>query len=110
MNRMIPLSFQAQFLAIIGALFFLNRIDLASAEFGSHLEPFLHEKMQHFMHELVSFAKSPYDMIAYDNRVRYDWPDTHPQAAQGQASRVSGEEITDTGSQSGTLYTVLSYI
>ena len=53
------------------------------------------------MHELVSFAKSPYDMIAYDNRVRYDWPETHPQAAQEQ---VGGGEITNAGSQPGIRY------
>jgi E3 ubiquitin-protein ligase Topors len=76
--------------------FLLHRINLESEEFGSHLEPFLHEKTHHFMHELVSFAKSPYDLIAYDNRVRYDWPETHPQAAQEQ---VGGG---DTGSQPGT--------
>ena len=26
------------------------------------------------MHEFVRFAKSPFDMIAYDRRVRYEWP------------------------------------
>ena len=81
--------------------YLLHRIDLESAEFGSHLEPFLHEKTQHFMYELVSFAKSPYDMIAYDNKVKYDWPETHPQA-QEQSSGGNGEEITDTSSQPGT--------
>ena len=54
------------------------------------------------MHELVSFAKSPYDMIAYDNRVRYDWPETHPQAAQERTSGGDTGEITETGSQPGT--------
>ena len=68
---------------------------MENAEFGNHLEPFLHEKTQHFMHELISFAKSPYDMIAYDNKVRYDWPETHPQA-QGQLSGGDAKEITDT--------------
>ena len=57
------------------------------------------------MHELVSFAKSPYDMIAYDNRVRYDWPETHPQAAQEQ---VGGGEITNAGSQPGIQYIATS--
>ena len=51
-----------------------SRVDLESEDFASHLEPFLHEKTAHFMHELLSFARSPYDMIAYDGRVSYDWP------------------------------------
>lgn len=75
------------------------RIDLESTEFGGHLESFLHEKTQHFMHELVSFAKSPYDMIAYDNKVKYDWPETHPQAQE--QSNGGNTEVTDTGSQPG---------
>ena len=54
------------------------------------------------MHELVSFAKSPYDMIAYDNRVRYDWPETHPQAARERTSGGNMGEITETDSQPGT--------
>ena len=42
------------------------------------------------MHELVSFARSPYDMIAYDNKVKYDWPAAHPQA-QIQSSEGNAE-------------------
>lgn len=53
------------------------------------------------MHELVSFAKSPYDMIAYDNKVKYDWPETHPQA-QEQSSEGNRGEIIDTSTQPGT--------
>ena len=52
------------------------------------------------MHELVSFAKSPYDMIAYDNKVKYDWPEAYPQA-QEQSSGESTEQITDISSQPG---------
>ncbi len=57
------------------------RVDLASDEFHSYLEPYLHEKTAHFMHELTSFASSPFDMIAYDQNVTYDWPDRHPEHA-----------------------------
>ena len=47
------------------------RIDLESAQFATHLRPFLHEKTDIFLHEFISFAKSPLDMIAYDARVSY---------------------------------------
>ena len=53
-------------------------MDLESEYFASHLEPFLNERTAHFMHEFVSFARSPYDVIAYDGRVRYDWPRDYP--------------------------------
>ena len=42
---------------------------MESEEFVTHLQPFLHDKTEHFIHELASFAKSPLDMIAYDAKV-----------------------------------------
>lgn len=48
-----------------------TRIDLESPDFIDHLQPFLHEKTEHFLHELISFAKSPLDITAYDNKVSY---------------------------------------
>jgi hypothetical protein len=32
------------------------------------------EKTQHFVHELLNFMRSPYDMIGFDEAVQYDWP------------------------------------
>ena len=55
------------------------------------------------MHELISFAKSPYDMIAYDNKMKYNWPENHPQA-QVQPQEGDGQGISDTSTQPGTLY------
>ena len=57
----------------------LLRVDLRSDEFPSYLEPYLHEKTSQFIHEFISFAASPFDMIAYDQNVSYDWPDSHPE-------------------------------
>ena len=73
---------------------------MENEDFGGHLEPFLHEKTEHFMHELISFAKSPYDMIAYDNKVRYNWPEDHPQA-QEQTRGDEGLSVSDASSQPG---------
>lgn len=51
-----------------------NRIDLEREEFQEHLQPFLLTRTSHFLHELVSFAQSPFNMAAYDHRVCYEWP------------------------------------
>lgn len=75
---------------------------MENVEFRGHLEPFLHEKTQHFMHELISFAKSPYDMIAYDNKVHYNWPEDHPQALeQTREEGRNSEAASDASSQPG---------
>ena len=51
-----------------------SRVDLSSEEFCGHLRPFLFDKTEHFIHEFVSFARSPFDMNTYDGRVQYSWP------------------------------------
>ena len=50
------------------------RINLDGEEFPEHLQPFLNTRTSHFLHELVSFARSPLSMAAYDHSVRYEWP------------------------------------
>ena len=75
-------------------------MDLESDLFGSHLEPFLNERTSHFMHEFISFAKSPFDIIAYDGKVRYDWPTNYPvpdgggriEERSGPSSSLPGEK------------------
>ena len=71
------------------------RVDLESEAFGSHLAPFLNEKTSHFMHELVSFAKSPYDIIAYDGKVKYNWPARHPEATRPPDTEEKGSLADD---------------
>ena len=85
-------------------VFPLSRVDLASEYFASHLEPFLTSRTSHFMHEFVSFAKSPYDVIAYDGKVRYNWPDGYqvPPAAVGGAS--DRQDSSSSNSVAGMLY------
>ena len=50
------------------------RIDLEGEEFPEHLQPFLPNRTSHFLHELISFARSPLNVAAYDHSVRYEWP------------------------------------
>jgi hypothetical protein len=46
-----------------------------SADFVEELRPFLLQTTDHFVHELLSFAKAPLDLAAYDECVVYPWPD-----------------------------------
>ena len=53
----------------------ITRIDMDSADFVEELRPFLLQTTDHFVHELLSFAKAPLDMTAYDECVVYPWPE-----------------------------------
>ena len=55
-------------------ILFWGRINLDGEEFPEHLQPFLTMRTSHFLHELVSYARSPLNMEAYDQSVHYDWP------------------------------------
>lgn len=47
-------------------------VNLKSQEFNLTLSSFLGTKTNHFVHELINFARSPYDdMISYECNVRY---------------------------------------
>ena len=77
-------------------------MDLEGEEFASHLRDFLGERTSHFVHEFVSFAKAPFDMIAYDGKVVYDWPIGHPELMRGGASTSHGEDSSISRSQPST--------
>jgi E3 ubiquitin-protein ligase Topors len=66
-------------------------VDLDSPEFCTYLQPFFHEQTNHFLHELISFAKSPLDMPAYDNKVSYGLPQN-----KGTSTQVEENEETST--------------
>jgi E3 ubiquitin-protein ligase Topors len=38
------------------------------------LLPYLGDRTEQFIHELVSFARSPFELDTYDRLVQYDWP------------------------------------
>lgn len=52
----------------------INKVELSSEEFSRQLQPFLFDKTDHFIHEFIGFARSPFDMTAYDERAQYSWP------------------------------------
>ena len=49
----------------------IKRFDIKSPEFKQHLSSVLNRRTDHFIHEFHSFARSPYDMIAYDAHAIY---------------------------------------
>ncbi|XP_069095817.1 E3 ubiquitin-protein ligase Topors isoform X2 [Pleurodeles waltl] len=52
----------------------VTRYDLESQAFAEDLRPFLLHRTDHFLHELISFARCPYNMEAYDQHSNYDCP------------------------------------
>ncbi|XP_040488257.1 E3 ubiquitin-protein ligase Topors [Ursus maritimus] len=52
----------------------VTRYDLESREFVSDLRPFLLNRTEHFIHEFISFARSPFNMAAFDQHANYDCP------------------------------------
>ncbi|XP_047610948.1 E3 ubiquitin-protein ligase Topors isoform X2 [Phacochoerus africanus] len=52
----------------------VTRYDLESQAFVSDLRPFLLNRTEHFIHEFISFARSPFNMAAFDQHANYDCP------------------------------------
>ncbi|XP_078532120.1 E3 ubiquitin-protein ligase Topors isoform X2 [Lissotriton helveticus] len=52
----------------------VTRYDLESQAFAEDVRPFLLHRTDHFLHELISFARCPYNMEAYDQHSNYDCP------------------------------------
>lgn len=56
----------------------LKRYDLQTDQAQDLLRDFLHEHTEHFVHELMAFARSPFSMEAYDQAAQYDSPSLQP--------------------------------
>ncbi|KAG7269491.1 hypothetical protein CRUP_027909 [Coryphaenoides rupestris] len=54
----------------------ITRFDLEASDILEELRPFLQARTEHFLHEFISFAKSPFNMEAYDQHAVYDCPDS----------------------------------
>ena len=50
----------------------IKRYDIRSEEFFQHIQPFTGRRTEHFVHEFYSFARAPYDIVAYDQNAAYD--------------------------------------
>lgn len=49
----------------------ITQHDMTSRAFRQHIQPFFTRHTSHFLHELINFARSPYDIIGYDRNVQY---------------------------------------
>ncbi|XP_061882817.1 topoisomerase I binding, arginine/serine-rich a [Entelurus aequoreus] len=50
----------------------ITRVDVEDGAIQEELRPFLQGRTEHFLHEFISFAKSPFNMEAYDQHAVYD--------------------------------------
>ncbi|XP_053712697.1 topoisomerase I binding, arginine/serine-rich a [Synchiropus splendidus] len=50
----------------------ITRHNMEDEAMQEALQPFLQGRTQHFLHEFISFAKSPFNMEAYDQHAVYD--------------------------------------
>ncbi|XP_035166694.1 E3 ubiquitin-protein ligase Topors-like [Oxyura jamaicensis] len=53
----------------------LTRCNLESQAFADVLKPFLLNRTKHFLHELITFSRCPFDLEAYDQHANYDCPE-----------------------------------
>ena len=66
------------------------RVDITSETFHDLVAPFLGARTRHFVHEFHTFARSPFNMEAYDTRVVYERP--------SQIASTTPIEFSDTSS------------
>ncbi|KAK9540468.1 hypothetical protein VZT92_002918 [Zoarces viviparus] len=52
----------------------ITRYNMEDGAIQEELRPFLRGRTEHFLHEFVSFAKSPFNMEGYDQHAVYDYP------------------------------------
>ncbi|XP_075443907.1 uncharacterized protein LOC142487815 [Ascaphus truei] len=52
----------------------VTQYDMGSQAFVEDLRPFLQHHTDHFLHELINFARCPYNVEAYDQNANYDCP------------------------------------
>lgn len=50
----------------------ITRYNLGDEAIKEELQPFLRGRTEHFLHEFINFAKSPFNMDAYDQHAVYD--------------------------------------
>lgn len=49
----------------------ITQHDMTSRAFRQQIQPFFTRHTSHFLHELINFARSPFDIIGYDRNVQY---------------------------------------
>lgn len=71
----------------------IKRFEIQSEEFLEHIRSFMGERSEHFVHEFYSFARSPYDMVAYDSHAIYDEPEPQVHSIESDSSSDNDDVI-----------------
>lgn len=73
----------------------ITRYDVEDGAMQEELRPFLQGCTEHFLHEFINFAKSPFNMEAYDQHAIYDCPgpsSTDDNSSNSSVIAISEEE------------------
>lgn len=76
----------------------ITRFDVEDGAMLEELRPFLQGCTEHFLHEFISFAKSPFNMEAYDQHAVYECPG--PSSTDENSSNSSVIAISEDETQS----------
>lgn len=73
----------------------ITRCDMDDHAIEEELRPFLQGRAEHFLHEFITFAKSPFDMQAYDRHAVYDCPGPSNEDSSTNSSVIAISEDED---------------
>lgn len=79
----------------------ITRYDMEDGAILEELRPFLQGRTEHFLHEFISFAKSPFNIEAYDQHAVYDCP--APSSNEDSSSNSSVIAISEDEENFGEL-------
>lgn len=82
LNRLVPwlsrellvlLNYNESYIAFVLDVIMdaLTRYDIRSPELRNILRPYFHMHTEHFVHELLNFARTNFDLVGYDQSVTY---------------------------------------
>lgn len=71
----------------------ITRYNMEDDTIVQELRPFLQARTEHFVHEFINFARSPYNMEAYDQHAVYDCP--APSSEEDSSSNSSVIAISE---------------
>ncbi|XP_048118884.1 topoisomerase I binding, arginine/serine-rich a [Alosa alosa] len=71
----------------------ITRYNMEEDAIVQELRPFLQARTEHFVHEFINFARSPYNMEAYDQHAVYDCP--APSSEEDSSSNSSVIAISE---------------
>ncbi|XP_023282863.1 E3 ubiquitin-protein ligase Topors [Seriola lalandi dorsalis] len=80
----------------------LTRYDMEDTSIQEELRPFIQGRTEHFLHEFLSFARSPFNMEAYDQHAVYDCP--APSSNEDSSSNSSVIAISEDEENSVEMY------